>query len=300
MVALGESLTSRDQAKALSLSKRLALEDAQSLWLLPEPDHRVAERQALERAIEDTVLPRLLLARGTATPRTDLDALYGAAPTAADVESLCALLVVDDHVAALALFEALRGRGVTLPRLYLDLLAPAALWLGQAWTDDRADFSTVTLGLMRLQHLVRDYDDAFTRDVRPQSRTRRILLMNPPGEQHSFGRDMLAAFFRRAGWDVWDPPPRAEGEFARLMRRESFQVIGISAAAEERLDAVAACIRLVRKSVRNRGAGVMVGGPVFNANPEYVALVGADATATDGEQATLQAERMLSLMAHWD
>jgi MerR family transcriptional regulator, light-induced transcriptional regulator len=43
-----------------------------------------------------------------------------------------------------------------------------------------------------------------------------------------------------------------------------------------------------------------VGGPVFNAHPEFVALVGADATATDGQQATLQAERMLSLMAHWD
>ncbi|WP_431267650.1 hypothetical protein [Dankookia sp. P2] len=135
----------------------------------------------MSRAIEDTVLPRLLLTRGTATPRTDLDAVYGAAPTAADVESLCALLVVDDQAAALALVEGLRGRGVTLPRIYLDLLAPAARWLGEAWEDDRADFSTVTLGLMRLQHMVRDYDDALTRGVRPQSRTRRVLLLNPPG-----------------------------------------------------------------------------------------------------------------------
>ena len=39
----------------------------------------------------------------------------------------------------------------------------------------------------------------------------------------------------------------------------------------------------------------MVGGPVFIAIPEFVALVGADATAIDGQQAALQAERMLSL-----
>jgi MerR family transcriptional regulator, light-induced transcriptional regulator len=300
MVSLGESIASRHRAEAPSPPGRMPSDDAQSLWILPEPDQRETQRHALSRAIEDTVLPRLLLTRGTATPRTDLDALYGATPTTADVESLCALLIIDDHVAALALVEALRGRGVTLPRIYLDLLAPAARWLGQAWTDDRSDFSTVTLGLMRLQHMVRDYDDTLTRNVRPQSRTRRVLLLNPPGEQHSFGRDMLAAFFRQAGWDVWDQAPRTTAEFAVLMKRESFQVIGISAASEDRLDAIAACIRVVRKSVRNRGAGVMVGGPVFNAHPEFVALVGADATATDGQQATLQAERMLSLMAHWD
>lgn len=300
MVSLGESIASRHRAKAPLPAGPGAMEDAPGLWMQAEPGPRETQRIRLARAIEDTVLPRLLLTRGTATPRTDLDAMYGAAPTPADVEALCALLVVDDHVAALALVEALRGRGVTLPRLYLDLLAPAARWLGEAWADDRAAFSTVTLGLMRLQHMVRDYDDTLTRDVRPQSRTRRVLLLNPPGEQHSFGRDMLAAFFRQAGWDVWDPAPRSTAEFATLMRRESFQVIGISAASEDRLEAVAACIRLARKSVRNRGAGVMVGGPIFNARPEFVALVGADATATDGEQATSQAERMLSLMAHWD
>lgn len=300
MVSLGDSIAAGHPLVAPSPAGRAVPKDAADLWLLPEPDRRDTQRHMLARAIEDTILPRLLLTRGSATPRTDLEALYGAAPGTADVESLCALLLRDDHAAALALVETLRRRGVTLPCLYLDLLAPAARWLGTAWEEDRADFSTVTLGLMRLQHMVRDYDDALTRDVRPQARPRRILLLNPPGEQHSFGRDMLAAFFRQAGWDVWDPPPRTPGELAALMRRQSFQVIGISAASEARLEAVAACIRQVRKSLRNRGAGVMVGGPVFNAHPEYVALVGADATATDGQQATLQAERMLSLMAHWD
>ncbi|MFC7472777.1 B12-binding domain-containing protein [Dankookia sp. GCM10030260] len=278
----------------------MGLAEAPARWITPEPDERTTQRHSLARAIEDTVLPRLLLTRGTASARPDLDALFGAVPTAADVDRLCLLLVVDDHVAALALVEAQRDRGVTLPHIYLDLLAPAARWLGAAWESDRCDFSTVTLGLMRLQHMVRDYDDSLTRDVRPQSRIRRALLVTAPGEQHSFGRDMLAGFFRHAGWDVWDPAPRGATEFATLLRRESFQVIGISAASEDRLDAVAACIRVVRKSVRNRGAGVMVGGPAFIAHPEYVALVGADATAADGQQATLQAERMLSLMAHWD
>jgi hypothetical protein len=41
---------------------------------------------------------------------------------------------------------------------------------------------------------------------------------------------------------------------------------------------------------------VLVGGPIFIAHPELVALVGADATAVDGRQAAIQAETMLSLL----
>ncbi len=306
MVALGQSIGARHRTETPSLSAPGGLSDTQgqlpAAWpqLDAEIDERACRRSALAQAIEGTVLPRLLLTYGTNPAAAEFAAPHGSAPTDADVETLCALLVVDNRAAAILHVETLRQGGVTLQRICLDLLAPAARWLGKAWEDDRCDFSTVTLGLMRLQHMVRDYGPEFVRDVRPTAQGRRILLANPPGEQHSFGRDMLAGFFSQAGWDVWDPAPRGAVEFAALLRRESFQVIGISAACEERLDDVAACIRVVRKSVRNRGAGVMVGGPIFIAHPEYVALVGADATASDGQQATLQAERMLSLVAHWD
>jgi methylmalonyl-CoA mutase cobalamin-binding subunit len=87
---------------------------------------------------------------------------------------------------------------------------------------------------------------------------------------------------------------------AALLRREAFQVIGISAGSNERLEVTAAMIRAVRRSVLNRGAGIMVGGPIFVEKPECVALVGADATATDGRQAVTQAERLQTLMTHWD
>ena len=41
----------------------------------------------------------------------------------------------------------------------------------------------------------------------------------------------------------------------------------------------------------------MVGGRVFAEKPELAGLVGADATATDGRQAALQAETLLALLA---
>jgi MerR family transcriptional regulator, light-induced transcriptional regulator len=66
---------------------------------------------------------------------------------------------------------------------------------------------------------------------------------------------------------------------------------------DERLDGIATLIRLVRRESCNPGIGVMVGGRVVAEKPELTALVGADATATDGRQAALQAETLLALLA---
>jgi len=158
----------------------------------------------------------------------------------------------------------------------------------------------VTIGLLRLQHMVRDRMPGFVPPISPGAAKRRVLLANPPGEQHTFGRDMLAGFFRKSGWAVWEPAPQRAREFAEVIRREPFEVIGLSAGSSGRLDAIAECIRVVRRSVLNGGAGIMVGGPLFVGHPEYVTLVGADATAADGQQAILQAERLLALLARRD
>ena len=59
--------------------------------------------------------------------------------------------------------------------------------------------------------------------------------------------------------------------------------------------------RFERASVRQlllnlNSIGILVGGPMFIERPDLVGLVGADATAADGRQATLQAETMLALL----
>jgi hypothetical protein len=56
-------------------------------------------------------------------------------------------------------------------------------------------------------------------------------------------------------------------------------------------------IQSIRRASRNRGVGVLVGGRLFIEHPDYVARVGADATAVDGRQAILQLPRVLGLAA---
>ena len=153
------------------------------------------------------------------------------------------------------------------------------------------------MALCRLQQLLHELGPAFRGEVEHREHGRRALLVPVPGEQHSFGLFMVAEFFRRAGWDVASGPPGSVAELVRLVRGEWFAVVGLSVSSDAKLDALASSIRAIRRASRNRAIGVLAGGPVFLEHPELVALVGADATATDGRQATVQARNLLALMA---
>jgi methanogenic corrinoid protein MtbC1 len=144
---------------------------------------------------------------------------------------------------------------------------------------------------------MRELGPAFRCEAEQQAHGRRALLAPVPGEQHTFGLVMVAEFFCRAGWDVWSGPAAARSDLVGLVRGTWFAVVGLSVAGDGHLDSLASTIRAVRRASRNRGIGVLVGGPAFIDHPELAATVGADATAVDGRQAVLQAQNLLTLLS---
>jgi methanogenic corrinoid protein MtbC1 len=255
-----------------------------------------ASMSQLVRTIEGEIIPRLMLAHRVAPGVAPASGAVARAIVADDIPVLARLLLAQDVSAVSAFVDGVRGRGVDLETLYLELLAPAARYLGQLWEADLCDFAEVTFGLWRLQQVVRNLSPVFQHEAPHREPARRALLLPAPGEQHSFGLFMVAEFFRRAGWDVWAGPAVSTEEIVALVRREAFAVIGLSVSCETRLEGLATCIHALRRASRNRGVGIMVGGRVIAERPERVALVGADATALDGRQACLQAEGLLRLL----
>ena len=81
---------------------------------------------------------------------------------------------------------------------------------------------------------------------------------------------------------------------AALVRSEWFDVIGISVGTDARLDWLKSGIGAIRNASRNRSIGVLVGGPSFAADMARVREVGADGTASNGEQAPVMAEQLLA------
>ncbi|NJK90043.1 MAG: cobalamin B12-binding domain-containing protein [Myxococcales bacterium] len=105
--------------------------------------------------------------------------------------------------------------------IFLDLLAPVARLLGDLWLIDLCTFTDVTIGLSRLQQLVRELAPAFEDGHDLRGFGHRALLAPAPGEQHTFGMHLVEEFLRRAGWDVGCVPSVRPASFSAASRTTS-------------------------------------------------------------------------------
>ncbi|MBC7942524.1 MAG: cobalamin B12-binding domain-containing protein [Chitinophagaceae bacterium] len=257
----------------------------------PSPQERLAR---IVRTIESDIIPRLVRAHQPA-PGAAAPVSVTVLPTAADVQLCVQHMLAADDAGWQTLLDRLLSKGVRVDEIYLSLLSPSAQELGRLWDEDRCSFTDVTVALGRLQRVMRMLSPAFGREVEHPADGRRVLLLPAPGEQHTFGLSIVAEFFRRAGWEVVGDSEARAVDPAALVRSEWFDVIGISVGLDTRLDWLQSGIAAVRNASRNRGIGVMVGGPPFVLNPGRAAELGADGTAADGRQAPLVAEQLLAL-----
>jgi len=261
------------------------------------PAPHAAAPEALEgllRTIEGEIIPRLMLAHAAepvgVAPRAGL-------PLQADIDHLTDLALHSDAKAALEFVRGLIADGLSVEAAYLELLAPAARGAGAAWDEDRCSFTDVTIGLWRLQEVMHELRGFGGPPPRRLEEPRRVLLRLAPGEQHGFGLTIVAEFFRRAGWTVHDEVSEAGSDVVDNVSEQWFDIVGLSLSAERHLDTLARTIHAIRRVSRNRHIGVLVGGLMFIEHPEWVARVGADATALDALHAVQQARAMVGLLA---
>lgn len=243
----------------------------------------------LVQTLESDIIPRLVKAH-----RAPDEAAGPSAEPWPDIVTFARLCHAPDEAPLHGVVQVLREAGVSVERLYLELLSPAARELGRLWEADLCDFTDVTVGVGRLQQLLRELSPAFGAEVEFPADGRRILLLPAPGEQHTLGTSMVAEFFRRAGWDVVGGVGGSGLDPVQIVQREWFDILGLSAGHHARIDWLRDCIAGVRQVSRNRGIGVLVGGPLFAVGPEYAVAVGADASVTDGQHAPAVAEGLLA------
>ncbi len=249
----------------------------------------------LAQTIERDVIPRLALAHRAAPAPAYVDRAPGALLTSEDVATLTALVIRVDLHDVEAFVDGIEAKGIPLDLIYVDLLAPVARRLGEMWEADECDFATVTMGLATLQQVVLNSGRRFSQvPLRPRD-GRRVMLVPAPGETHTFGLVIVAEFFRRSGWDVWSGNGASLPEVTAKVRNEPFAIAAFSLASEDHLAALANLIHRVRRASLNRRIGILVGGAIFAERPGLVSDIGADATAADGEEATLQAETILAI-----
>ncbi len=210
----------------------------------------------------------------------------------AEILRLAAIILGPDDVETVTYLESLRERGVSLDVLHQDLLEPTARHLGDLWNQDHLDFLDVTIGVARLQRMVHYF--ARLDQIPPYDEMRRVLVVQTPGELHSFGITVIRRFLTAGGWNVRTDAHMSAEQIEEAVANEWFGVAGFSLAGETHIEQLADVIAHVRKASRNPNIGIMVGGPAFVANPNLVGQVGADGMATNGPTAVILAKKLLA------
>ncbi|MDP4003793.1 B12-binding domain-containing protein [Methylobacterium sp. NEAU K] len=256
------------------------------------PGHGGDVPGSLARLVEAEILPRLMLAHRPPGRRARSDR----APSRQEIAAFSALLLAPGPIDLDAEVAALRDGGLPLPRLLLDLLAPAARHLGVLWEEDDCDFLAVTEALGRLQAVSRRLC-AQLEDESVPANGRSVLLLPCPGESHHFGLSIVASFFREAGWDVTTAIPGPALDPMELLQAEWFDVVGLSLSCDVFLSALSGTVSAVRRASCNPEIRVIVGGPYFARYGGEAGIVGADACAPDGCLAPATAEALLDRRA---
>jgi methanogenic corrinoid protein MtbC1 len=257
---------------------------------LPEPDLRAD----LARTIETEIIPRLLLAHrapGAAPPRVNADDAITISD--ADVASFADMIVHQPLSAARAHLASLQARGLTAEAVITTVLSATARHLGVLWEQDRCSFVDVTVGLSRLQQLLRIYGPAFEALPAPSVERGRILLAVVPGEQHTFGLAVVEEFFRRAGWHVQSEFLPSKPILIEHVRTEWFDLVGLSASGEVSAAGVTSVVTAVRAASLNKSVHVMLGGNLFVDDPALAVALGADFGARDAAEAVKRVDWMV-------
>lgn len=263
---------------------------------LPRPSERSPEVSGsfLTKVIEAEIIPRLFLAHRNLQQVAKLEDPQATQPDIGDSDVFARLVLSSEPTEIMDRVEALMMRGMTLERMFLDLLAPVARKLGEFWDQDLCTFTDVTLGLSRLHQILHEISRRKFNDFADVATPRRVYLVPAPGEQHTFGLSMLEEFFLHAGWETASDYSASETTILETVAAQNLEVVGFSVGCKELLDPLSQLIERTRNASRSRDVTIMIGGRLFLEFPELASKFVRATVVSDGVHAVKIAEALVS------
>jgi methanogenic corrinoid protein MtbC1 len=229
--------------------------------------------------IESEIIPRLLMAHAGTEGRTRARRFR---PISPDDASRFALLPLRLEAASLLEeVDAFIVQGASVETICLDLLAPAARKLGEMWDHDECDFLDVTMGLWRLQEVMREIAARSPAELGGLRVPRSALFSPMPGDHHNFGTLMIEEVFARGGWQSEALVKPERRELLERLSRQPFDLVGLTLGRDCPSTALGNLIKAMRNVSANPHIIVLVGGRMINEHPGIVSEVGADGTGAD-------------------
>jgi hypothetical protein len=188
--------------------------------------------------------------------------------------------------------RGLYKRAGSLAPLCATVLEPAARALGDLWLADDCTQLDVTMGLLRLQSILRQLSaEAAQADLGLPV----VLVAPQPGEVHSLGAFLDAELLWQAGWDTHQEFPATDEALQALVSNDWFDVLDLSLSPamgrQEWLSRMAETIVGARAASRNPALTVVASGRAFFEDCEACVTVGANASTTSALQVVMTVAR---------
>ncbi len=177
----------------------------------------------------------------------------------------------------------IRSAGVSLDDLTDRYIPAVARTLGDEWSEDHVTFASTTVGVARLQWLVRLLEPA-PADPRMAADVPGILILVPAGEQHTLGAILLSSQLRRRGFGVSLILEATVASVEPRMRKANLQATMISTSPGPHMSDLRALVDASRR-VMKKNAPVLIGGTITKTSLDIKDLSGADHVATDIDDA---------------
>lgn len=160
--------------------------------------------------------------------------------------------------------------------------------LGEMWCDDSIGFAGVTVGVARLQGLLRELGPEWRADTSGTAKGPTMLVVVGADVSHTLGATVLTGQLRRRGISVRLMVGARAEDIGPLLRQLHFDAVMISAAQGESVEALRKLVAAVKQTA-TRPTPVIVGGTISGEGPrqasDLAALVGADYVTNDPDEA---------------
>ena len=252
-------------------------------------------KTSLLSVIESQIIPRLLDAHPS-VKALDLEHAQAdlVAASEQDMLDFAQACLATDSQAVFNHLDVLRDKGLGTQTVFLDVITPAARYLGDLWEQDKMDFTVVAQGLLRMHHAMRHLGYETQDGPQTAGDVRRIMLASAPGSQHILGLAMVSEFFRADHWQVVVEISTSEQALVHAVAHEWFDVIGLSVGLIEQLPHIPALIARLKSASRNPNAFVILGGPaLLQAKMDGIELA-ADAISVNAAEAVKLAGDLLT------
>jgi methanogenic corrinoid protein MtbC1 len=233
---------------------------------LPEPALKVLAREVLQRLSNKAI---------------------DSAEREQAIVDLSEALIGADPNAALDLIDRFHRDGANIKSLHLDYLAPAAALLGDWWTQDRIQFSSVSVGTGRIYAIVRNLARRFPPD-RVLNR-RHALFASIPGDDHTLGVRMATELVRKEGWDVDLAITSTHDELLNQIAHSNHLIIGLSGGGDQSLPELARLVLAIQ--VSQPAAMLLISGSIVTEARDALELMHIDAIESDFDGALAALER---------